>query len=46
MNKGLAILTEDYALKPMPKYFNDGKKAKKQKKKNKKKHKKSVIHGD
>ena len=29
MNKGLAILTEDYALKPMPKYFNDGKKAKK-----------------
>ena len=32
MNKGLAILTEDYALKPMPKYFNDGKKAKKKKK--------------
>lgn len=31
MNKGLTILTEDYALKPMPKYFNDGKKAKKPK---------------
>lgn len=31
MNKGLTILTKDYALKPMPKYFNDDKKAKNQK---------------